>query len=60
LNGGVAKKLGLQQPSPKEPLYSKKRNAEIALHLKLDDLSGTDLLGVVNDVGKMAKRMMNE
>jgi hypothetical protein len=56
----IAKKLGLQQPSPKEPLYAKRQNEDVALHLKLQDLKGTDLLKIVDDISQKARQMMDE
>jgi hypothetical protein len=56
----VAKKLGFPQPSPKEPLYSKKRNTDAAVHLNLQDLQGTDLFNIVYDISETAKRLMDE
>lgn len=56
----IAKKFGFPQPSPKEPLYSKRLNAAAATRLKLDDLKGMDLFDVVNDICEKAKQMMDE
>ncbi len=56
----IAKKLGFPKPSPKEPLYSKKRNAEAAAHLNLQDLQGTDLSHIVHDISETAKRLIDE
>jgi len=55
-----AKTLGFPQPSPKEPLYSKKRNTDAAVHLRLQELQGTDLSKVVYDISETAKRLMDE
>jgi len=52
----VAKQLGFPKPSPKEPLYSKKRNADAAADLNLQDLQGTDLFNIVHDISETAKR----
>jgi len=56
----VAKLLKFPQPSPKEPLYSKKRNTDAAAHLNLQDLKGTDLFIIVHDISETAKRLMEE
>jgi hypothetical protein len=56
----VAKNFGFPRPSPKEPLYSKKRNADAAVRLNLQDLQGTDLSNIVHDISKTAKRLMDE
>ena len=56
----VAKTFGFPQPSPIEPLYSKKQNANVAVHLKLQDLQATDLFTIVNDISETAKRLMDE
>jgi hypothetical protein len=56
----VAKTFRLPQPSPKEPLYTKSRNAEVAQYLKLDDLAGTDLLKIVEEICESANRLTEE
>ena len=56
----IAKQLGFPKPSPKEPLYSKKRNTDAAAHLNLQDLQGTDLYKIVYDISETAKRLMDE
>jgi hypothetical protein len=56
----VAKAFQLAQPSPKQPLYTKSRNGEIAHHLKLIDVQGTDLLKIVEEICETADRMAEE
>jgi hypothetical protein len=56
----VAKQLGFPKPSPKEPLYSKKRNTDAAAHLNLQDLQGIDLFNIIHDIGETAKRLAEE
>jgi hypothetical protein len=56
----VAKCFGLAQPSPIQALYAKKRNAETAQHLTLDDVRNTDLFKVVQDIHDTWTRMAAE
>jgi hypothetical protein len=56
----VARTFGLSQPSPKEPLYAKSRNAESAQYLCLEDLNGTDLSKIINDIDSKAKVLADE
>jgi len=56
----IAKTFRLPQPSPNEPLYTKSRNAEVAQYLKLDDLAGTDLLKIVEEICESANRLAEE
>ena len=53
------KEAGLPTTPPKEPLYSKKQNAEVATLLKLEDLRGTDLFTIVHDITQKATQMMD-
>jgi hypothetical protein len=56
----VARMFGLPQPVPKQPLYSKSRNTDVARYLKLVDLEGTDLIDIVRDISETAKLMTDE
>jgi hypothetical protein len=56
----IARSFGLAQPSPKEPLYAKSQNTKAAEYLALQDLKGTDLFNIVNDIGEIAKRLAEE
>jgi hypothetical protein len=56
----IARSFGLAQPSPKEPLYAKSQNTNAARYLALQDLKGTDLFNIVNDIGEIAKRIVEE
>jgi hypothetical protein len=56
----VAKRLRLAPPSPKEPLYSKHRNADSVRYMNLQDLQRTDLFNIVHDISQTAKRMVDE
>lgn len=53
----VAKMLGFPRPSPKESLFSKSRNYQVAQVLKLQDLQGTDLLEVIEEISEIAQRL---
>lgn len=56
----VAKWFGFPQPSPKESLYSKSRNSQVAQILKLDDVRGTDLFKVIEEISQTAERLNGE
>jgi hypothetical protein len=56
----IARSFRLAQPSPKEPLYAKSRNKDAARYLALQDLNGTDLFNIVNDISEIARRLVEE
>ena len=56
----VALKLDLRMPQPRQPLYSKSRNHEVAKFMTLDDVAGTDLFGVVHAIARRARDLQQE
>ena len=56
----IAEKLGFRQPSPKESLYSKTRNGDSARYMRLEDLQGTDLFNIIQDISEAARRVVDE
>lgn len=54
----AAAKLDLKMPQPRQPLYSKSLNSEIAEFIVLDrDLAGTDLLDLVQLIAARAREL---
>jgi hypothetical protein len=52
----VASKLDLKMPQPRQPLYSKSRNRDVAKFITLDgDAGGTDLFEVVHAIARRAR-----
>ena len=52
----AARKLDLKMPQPKQPLYSKSRNRDVARFIALNpDLRGTDLFELINLIAKRAR-----
>jgi hypothetical protein len=52
----AASKLNLKMPQPRQPLYSKSRNREVAKFIALDpDLRGTDLSEIIKVIAKRAR-----
>jgi hypothetical protein len=56
----VALKLDLKMPQPRQPLYSKSRNHEVAKFMTLDDIAGTDLFEVVHAIARRARDLQQE
>jgi hypothetical protein len=56
----IAKTFGFSQPSPTEPLYTKGRNSEVAAELELQDLRGSDLFKIVEEISHTAQRLNDE
>jgi hypothetical protein len=57
----VASKLNLRMPQPREPLYQKSRNREVAPLIRLErDLAGTDLLEIVQSIANRARDLQRE
>lgn len=52
----AASKLDLKMPQPRQPLYSKSRNRDVAKVIALDsDLRGTDLFDLINVIANRAR-----
>jgi len=52
----AASKLDLKMPQPRQPLYSKSRNRDVAKFIALNpDLRGTDLFELINLIAKRAR-----
>jgi hypothetical protein len=56
----VALKLDLKMPQPRQPLYSKSRNHEVAKFMTLNDVAGTDLFEVVHAIARRARDLQQE
>jgi hypothetical protein len=56
----VALKLDLKMPQPRQPLYSKSRNRDVAKFITLDDVAGTDLFEVVQALARRARELQQE
>jgi hypothetical protein len=57
----AAAKLDLKMPQPRQPLYSKSRNREVAQFIVLDrDLAGTDLFELVQLIAAWAQELQED
>jgi hypothetical protein len=56
----VARTFKLPSPKPKRSFYSKDKNGEVVKHISLDDLSGTDLHGIVGEIAARARDLVHE
>lgn len=57
----AAAKLDLKMPQPRQPLYSKSRNSEVAQFIVLDrDLAGTDLFELVQLIAARAQELQED
>jgi hypothetical protein len=55
----AAEIFSLKRPNPRQPLFAKSRNAEVAPHLVLDrDLGGTDLHAVMHLIADRTKEVL--
>jgi len=57
----VARKLNLQMPQPRRPLYLKSQNGAVAKFIAFEtDLAGTDLFEIVNSIVRRARDLQQE
>jgi len=57
----AAAKLDLKMPQPRQPLYSKSRNRDVARFIVLDrDLAGTDLSEIVRLIARRAREIQQD
>lgn len=57
----VASKLDLKLPQPRQPLYSKSRNRDVAKLITLDgDVGGTDLFEIVHAIARRARELQQD
>lgn len=56
----VARVFNLRAPSSGESLYTKSRNADTAKLLSLNDVTGTDLFTIIQDIANKANQLADE
>jgi hypothetical protein len=57
----ISPKLDFQRPQPRESLYQKRRNREVAQLIRLEqDLAGTDLLEIIQSIADRARELQQD